>query len=197
MGFDKALIEFGGATLLGRVIAAVERVADDVTIVGDRAAYDRFRVPVVADAYPGAGALGGIATGIRSARREWVLVVACDMPFLSVTLLKAMAGEPRDADVLIPVTPIHRSDGGDISRIEPLHAIYARHCMDRFERAIKAGRLTVADAIGELHVHELRDDWLRGYDPELRSFMNVNTPQELVAARALLEDEARIVEGTG
>ena len=183
MGIDKALVEMGGSALVERVIAAVATVSDDVFLVGDRPAYHRFGARVVADGYPGAGALGGIATALRRARHDRVLVVACDMPTLSIPLLDAMARLPDDADVIIPTTPVARSSQGGEKTYETLHAIYRRACLPAIERRLAAGQLKVAGFLADVRVRVLDEDWLRQRDPDLISFANINTPGDLADLR--------------
>lgn len=187
MGTDKALMTLAGQTLLERAIACVAHVSDDIMIVGDREAYHRFGVPVVADAFPGSGTLGGIATALRRARHEYVLVVGCDMPFLSGALLEAMANEPRDYDALVPVTGASRT-------YETLHAIYRRRCLIPIERRIARDELRVVDALADLRVRALSEAWLRRFDPVLDSFVNANHPDEWAAAKARLGNESSTVE---
>lgn len=197
MGRDKALQTVAGRTLLARAVDAVRDVASDVCIVGYRDAYRAFSVPVIVDEYPGAGPLGGIATALRHARQEFVLVVACDLPFLSVPLLRAMAALPRSYDVLLPVTTDPRSrQPGEHTR-QTLHAIYRRTCLERFDGRLRRGERQVVAALDGLVVRELPESWIRGYDPNLRSLMNANRPADLAAARHLAGEEPLNLEGRG
>jgi molybdopterin-guanine dinucleotide biosynthesis protein A len=185
MGRDKALETIAGRTLLERAVDAVRDVTTDVSIIGRRDAYLGCGVPVIADDYPGAGPLGGIATALRHSRREFVLVVACDLPFLSVPLLRAMAALPRTYDVLLPVTAAaERHQDGEVTR-QTLHAIYRRSCRARFDACLERGERQVVAALAGLDVRELPESWLREYDPDLQSLMNTNRPADLIAARNL------------
>jgi molybdenum cofactor guanylyltransferase len=193
MGTDKALLPVGGTPLVQRVLEVVAAVAEDVQIVGDRPAYHQFGVPVVADRFPDAGALGGIATAIEAARCERVLVVACDMPLISRRLLRAMADEPQDYDVLVPVTAAERSQqGGDVT-YETLHAIYTRACLDAIRSSLAQGRRRVVGFFPSVTVRQLPEGWVRQYDPDLRSFLNANNPAELEYALTLIDRE--VIEG--
>lgn len=114
------------------------------------------------DRFPGAAALGGIYTAIAAARHERVLVVGCDMPFLSLELLSRLM--ELEGDAVVP-----RIDGYP----EPLHAVYSRACLGAIERRISAGQLK---AIG-FHA-DVRVTYVDGVDP--RSFRNVNTREALL-----------------
>jgi molybdenum cofactor guanylyltransferase len=186
MGSDKALIEFDGAPILARTIRILKEIADDVFVVGDREAYRRFGVPVLADSYPGAGALGGIATALEHATHDDVLIVACDMPFLRGSVLRAMALERDDEDVLVPISS---NDVSGSQRYETLHAIYSRRCLGPILDRIREGDLRVTAFYRNVHIRELDERWLRKVDPDLSSLMNMNSPAELAAARERLDED--------
>jgi molybdenum cofactor guanylyltransferase len=194
MGADKALLRLADQTLLERVIATVAHVVDDVIVIGDRPPYRRYGVPVVADDYPDAGSLGGIATALRHARHEYVLVVACDMPLLSVALLRAMADVTRDYDALVPVTETARNRQVAARTHQTLHAIYGKPCLPPFERRIQNGDLKIVAALADVRVRALNEAWLRRYDAELESFVNANDPAEWAAVMARLEETSSTVE---
>jgi molybdopterin-guanine dinucleotide biosynthesis protein A len=187
MGVDKALLDVDGQPLLARTLATLRAVAeiDDVTIVGARDSYACFGAPVVADDWPGVGTLGGLATALRVARHAETLVVACDLPWLAPALIAALAREPHESDVLLPMTCAPDAPAG--LQAQPLLAIYARRCLPAFETRLRAGRLKVIDALEDVTTLRVYADWLRQFDPQLRSFINVNTPAQLDAARQLAE----------
>lgn len=176
MGQDKAWIDVDGRPLIARVIEVLATVADEVIVVANEARYGSLGVRVVPDRFPEGGALGGIATGVGAAIHDTVLVAACDMPFLDPAvwrlLLEAAPGAD-EADVVIPVL-------GD--QPETLHAVYTRACLPAMERALAQGRLRVVSFFDEVRVRRIGEEALRGVDPALRSFTNVNTPEELAAA---------------
>ena len=167
MGKDKALLPWGAGDLMDRVISTVAALpyASETFIVGDRPGYHGRGVPVIADDFDSAGPLGGIATALRVATESRVLVVAVDMPFLSLPLLTAMAEVGRGSDALVPFV------GG----WQPLHAIYDRNCLVPVRRQIERGELKISSLFDHIAVVKLGTDWVRAYDPNLRSFENVNT----------------------
>jgi len=188
MGTDKALLPLrqGDPPLARSVIERVGEVAADVFVVAsDRPAYEAFGVPVVPDRYPAAGTLGGIATALANAECEHCLVVACDMPFLSVPLLRWMADQPRGYDALVPRLPGESRQGTGFV-YQTLHAVYARRCLPAIERALAAGRRQVIGFFPEVRVRPVELDEVIALDPGLRSFFNVNTPEAAAEARRLL-----------
>jgi molybdenum cofactor guanylyltransferase len=197
MGADKAMVDVAGVTLLERTLAPLRALAEDIMIVGARPDYARFGVRLVDDDFPGLGPLGGLATALRVARHEHTLVVACDMPLLSVALLRAMAAEPRDYDVLVPLLAGARRARAHDETVQPqpLHAIYARRCLSAILPRLEAGQLRVVDVLDDLAVRWLDTTWLQRFDPRLRSALNANTPAQLDEARRLLEAKVSVEHG--
>ena len=197
MGTDKALLPLrpGDPPLAALVLERVKTVANDVFIVAaGRPEYGRFGVPVVPDRYPDGGTLGGIATALASASQDRCLVVACDMPFLSASLLRWLAEQPLDYDVLIARLPGESRQGGGLV-YQTLHAIYTRRCLPAIERHLAAGQRRVISFFDEVSVREIDINAVRRLDPDLRSFFNANTPEAAAEAGRLLELGIRA--GTG
>ena len=194
MGEDKALLRLapGGPTLVERVAAAVGAVAAEVFLVANDHRLDFLGLRTVPDAVPGAAALGGIYSAVVAAAHDHCLVVACDMPFLSPSLLRAMAASPRDYDVLAPFLPVVASRQGTTGGVyETLHAIYGRAAAPAIRRQLDAGRLKVIGFFPEVRVRPFPADLIRRFDPALRSFFNANTPARADEARAILARGSR------
>ena len=177
MGTNKALLDVGGKGMLGRTADLLRPLVGELFIVADDAApYAGLGLSVIPDVHPGRGAVGGIHAALRHAAHPLVLCVACDMPHIGrgvIELLLASAHTGDDA--LLPRI------GG---QPEPLLAIYGRSARASFERAIAAGRLRVVAALEGLRVRYVDELALRAADADLRSFVNVNTREDLAAARA-------------
>lgn len=195
MGQDKALLDWGGKPLIRHVYNLVRELAslvDDVAVVGVRAGYGLDGADLVDDDFPGAGALGGIATALRVAQHDRVLVLACDMPLLNVRLLRAMIERSQTCHgVVVPVLSADRSGQGGQQTFETLHAIYPRVYLDAIVERVEAGELKVADALDQLPVCGLDEAWIRTYDPDLMSFFNANTPEQFARARDYARREDR------
>jgi molybdopterin-guanine dinucleotide biosynthesis protein A len=187
MGTDKALLPLvaGGQPMLGVVLERLSAVADDTIIVADdQARYAAFGVRVVPDLSRDVGALAGIQAAIASSAHEHCLVVACDMPFLSLPLLRRMADEPRDYDVLVPLIPGESRQRDDGLVFQTLHAIYSKRCLPFIEKRIAEGRKQVVGFFDDVRVRTLDVAEITRWDPDLWSFFNANTPEAmLVAAR--------------
>lgn len=176
-GEPKALLEVGGKRIIERVVAAVGAVLDDLLVVTNTPErYAFLGLPMVPDAFPEGGALGGIYTGVRAAAGDAAFTVACDMPFLHPAIVRLVVERSGEADVVIPRTG---------TQLETLHALYGKACLRPMERCLRAGRLKVVGFFPEVRVLELDAAVMaRQRAPEV-AFMNVNTPEELARARAL------------
>src|SRR5918993_2159509 len=198
MGTDKALLPLaaGGEPMLRVVLKRLSAVADDVLVVANnREKYEEFGAPVVPDLRPDIGALGGIQAAIASSAHDHCLVVACDMPFLSLPLLRRMADEPRDYDVLVPLIPGESRQRDDGLVFQTLHAIYSKRCLPFIEKQIAEGKKQVVSFFADVQVRTLDVTDITLWDPDLRSFFNVNTPEGLrIAAKvnALPEPDSDI-----
>jgi molybdenum cofactor guanylyltransferase len=171
-GVDKSLLRVGAATILDRQLEALASLAGRVFVVTDRpVSFGRRGVRVVRDRLPNAGALGGIYTALVEADGPHVLVVACDLPFVSAALLTELAGLADDTcDAVVPRT----RDGR-----QPLCAVYARRLADTVRGQVESGHLKIQDLLAAIRVREVGPDDLARFDPDGRLFHNVNTPGDL------------------
>jgi molybdopterin-guanine dinucleotide biosynthesis protein A len=167
--------EGSGQTLLQATGAKLEQVCDEVLVVAYRGAAP-LPYRVVPDLYPAGGSLGGIYSGLCAAGHDYALVVATDMPFLNLPLLRWMLAQPRDYDVLVPVR----------EEPEPLHAVYSRACLEPMRRRLEAGRLKITGFFTDVRVRSIDAATLARFDPQGLSFFNINVPEDLTRAREIL-----------
>ena len=181
LGRDKAVEPFDGQPLIRRVIERVAQLTDEiVVVVADLARGQALPLDiehrVAVDIYPEGGSLGGIFSGLSAAANDWGLVVACDMPFLNAPLLEHMLGQRDDCDAVVP-------QPGDFP--EPTHALYSRACLPHIEARLQANDLKISGFFDEVRVRYLDEGEVRQFDPQLLSFFNVNSPEDLARAHAL------------
>ena len=132
-------------------------------------------VDVAIDRVDGAGALGGMYTALMEAPTEQVIVIGCDMPFLTAPFLAFLAAQGRDVDVAVPVDDRGR---------HPLCASYLRRTAAHLRARIDTGALRVGDALALLTVRELGADELAPFNADGRLLVNVNTPDDYARAHA-------------
>lgn len=185
-GLDKSRIVVGGRTILERQVEVLRGLVDRVVIVtDDPRRFAGAGQPVIADAVPGCGSLGGIYTAVTAADGP-VLVLACDMPFVTAPFLARVIEAGREADIAIPRT----ADG-----FHPLCASYAAACAGPLRRRIESGAYKVLDLLSDVRVRELGPDEIAPFDPDGLLLLNLNTPGDLDraerAARAPAAGPAR------
>jgi molybdopterin-guanine dinucleotide biosynthesis protein A len=189
LGQDKRRLRLWGAdgpTLLEHTIGVVARqCADVVVVLNDPQDWPGLPARLVSDVYADGGSLGGIYSGLLAAAHDYALAVACDMPFLNAGLIGAMVERPRDYDALVPRSPRPGAARNALD-VEPLHAIYAKSCLDPMRAALESGRRRIAAFFPHVRVAYVELDEIRRHDPAGRSFLNVNTPEQMAEATGLL-----------
>lgn len=180
-GANKAALTFGGRTIAERQLDVLREIAVEVLVVGGDPAQWPAGITVVPDRVADAGALGGIYTAVTASTAERVLVVGCDMPFVSLPFLRMLADVPG-ADVVLP-----RSERG----YEPLCAIYSKACAAGLRARIERGELHAAVRPEGVRVVEIGPEVLAAYDPDGLLLANVNTPHDYERIVSLLRHADR------
>jgi molybdopterin-guanine dinucleotide biosynthesis protein A len=182
MGTDKALIPFQGRRLIERVIERVRPLADEMVVISNRPEDYRFlHLPLIVDAVPGRGALGGLYTALLASTAPLVAVIACDMPFVNAELLNSCREmlQIDDWDAVIP-----RTGNG----FEPFHAVYRRNtCLPKVKAALDAGLWKVDSWFDQAKIRFLEPQETQHFDPHGIAFMNLNTPEDLQEAERLAQ----------
>ncbi len=180
LGQDKCMLLVEGQSLLDRTLGLLASLAGDLVVVSNdpRRTVDLpFPVRLVPDRQPGVGALMGLYSGLHAARHDRAVAVACDMPFLSLPLLRHMVSLSVDYDVVLPRL-------GDL--VEPLHAVYGKGCLGPMERQLSRGRRRIVSFFDDVRVCYVEQAEVDRYDPRNLSFLNVNTPDDWQRVQALL-----------
>ncbi len=189
MGRPKATLDFAGVPLIERIVAELRKSFTEIVIVAapesaDAARFDLAGVKVIRDETAFGGPLVALAHGLESVgvanehQIDAVFACSCDLPLIRAEVAAPLVGMIADYDTVIPEV------GG---RLQPLHAVYRKREAAAAMRALAARGETrlvaIADAIRTRRVGE---EELRGIDPELRSFFNLNTAADYAEALRLL-----------
>jgi len=175
MGTDKAFVTLNGRTLLARLLEVVRSVTTDVRIVGDAAKFAAF-APVVEDVFPACGPLGGIHAALRASTSELNLILAVDVPFVSFALLQFLMAHARNSDASVTVPRINQG-------WQPLCAVYRREFADAAETALRAGRYRIDALFDQVQVQVVAEEALEAAGFSSNIFRNLNTKEDLEAAR--------------
>jgi molybdenum cofactor guanylyltransferase len=180
LGKQKALEIVNNKLLINRVLQIVGNIAEDIIIVTSSENYSSFEflnnLQIVVDTYPGSAALGAIYTGLRNISNEYGLVVACDMPFLNVNLLKYIVDLSADYEIVVPKI-------NDL--LEPLHGIYKKVCTAYIESLLGENELLIRKLYKMARTRFISDNEINRYDPNHLSLFNINTGEDLIYANKL------------
>jgi molybdopterin-guanine dinucleotide biosynthesis protein A len=173
MGTDKSQLPLEGQTFTERIAETLLKLTDSVYVVGGRQADSNL--PTLADVYPQWGALGGLHAALTACKREWAIVVACDLPFATAELFSFLAEKRVDHDAVVPI----QEDG----RPQPLAALYrVDPCRQHATELIEAGRRRPLDLLEAVKTRWISFAEIRNLDQAERFFVNINTPSDYYEA---------------
>ena len=166
---DKLSVRVGGELVIESILRLFGGLFDKTILSVARGSQVRLTgCEIVEDEFP--GSLGGIYSGLRAACTRVAFVAGCDMPFINPELIRYQSGFAHDHDVVIP-----RTRAG----LEPLHAFYSRDCLEHIRAQLREDALTIRGFFGSVRVKEIGPDEIARFDPEERSFFNINTEADL------------------
>ena len=168
----------GGRTILEHQLETLGRLTDDILLVGRRSD-DGVGTRFVSDRVPQSGPLGGLDAALAAARDDRVIVVACDMPFITAQFLQNLLALSHGVDAVVP-----RTERG----YHPLCAVYDRSCHPAVIRRLAERRLKMLELFEDLKVHVVDRESVALFGGE-RLLTNVNTPDELRDLEAFVGHE--------
>ena len=136
MGRDKAWLPINGEPLLARQIELMHQLSPVEVFISGRmdTDYSSFQCPVLQDRFPDAGPLAGIERALAVASSSLVLVLAVDMPNISVPFLRTLADQCAEGHGLIPRLK---------NSIEPLVAFYPKCAQPLAESQLRKSQNSV------------------------------------------------------
>jgi len=177
-GRNKAFLEINGRTILDRLLASLQSAFSEILLVTRQPdQYDGYPLRLVADIYKGRSSLTGIHAGLVHAKAAFGFTVPCDIPFLQPGLIRLMLDELEPKlDVVVPFYDGH---------YQPLCAIYSKRCIPLIEKQLASSDYKISHLFERIRIKTVPIQKLKKVDPELLSFLNVNTPASYDACRQL------------
>ena len=178
MGSDKTNLLLGEQTLLQHVIANMQKIFPQV-ILSVRQPRPEIDLPQVCDGQAnegmsvGAGPLAGLAASLGFVTTPWAFVVACDMPFVEPSLVEMLAGYRSQYQAVVPNVQGH---------LQPLTAFYSSKCLAVVRASLAGSDKSLRGMLKQLDVCYVDEGKLLAADPNLRSFFDLDTPQDVVIA---------------
>jgi molybdopterin-guanine dinucleotide biosynthesis protein A len=179
---DKCSLVLAGEGLLQRLVIRLSQLDGEVIVVlaqGQKEPFSSRPPQVTTDMYPGRGPLMGIYSGLRLSEGPHSVVVACDMPFLNIKLLRYITDLADGFDVVVPKI------GG---LVEPLHAVYSTKCLSVMESMLGGGDFKISNLFEKVKVRYVEEREINSFDPEHLSFFNINTPADMERAERIITD---------
>ena len=175
MGSNKALLPYRGGRFIESIHRQLSGLFDELLLVTNTPEqYAFLGCRMVPDLYPGLGALAGLQAGLHGSRTPHIFAVACDMPYLNDTLIRALLARRHQADVVIPES---------VDGLEPLHAVYGSGCLPAMEQALLSGRRRLVSFFPRVRVNTFTSDHVATIDRDFSSFSNINTPADYFELR--------------
>jgi molybdopterin-guanine dinucleotide biosynthesis protein A len=177
-GTNKAFIRVAGRCILDRIYGVFSDLFEEIILVtNDPIQYLEWDLNIVTDIFPMRSSLTGIHAGLFYMNTPHAFFAACDIPFLKKGLVQTILNhiEPG-VDIVIPET----SKG-----FEPLCAVYSKKCLKPVEQQLVKQELKIRNVFQKVRIKKLPEKILRQNDPDLVSFYNINTHDDLVRAENL------------
>ncbi len=178
-GQPKALANVGGQRIIDYLVPLFQSVFHDVILVTNTPEdFLEWDALIVGDLFELRSSLTGIHTGLFYMRRPFGFFTACDTPFLNRQVIETiLARIDPDVDVVMPQTR---------KGLEPLCAAYSKRCLEPVENALRLGKCKIQRALRKRRTRLVSEKALRPHDPQLLSFFNINTPQDLEHAAKII-----------
>jgi molybdopterin-guanine dinucleotide biosynthesis protein A len=177
LGREKALLDLKGRPLVSWTADRLLLVADDIVIVARDEAQAAMlqeilpQAEVTWDAVPSSGPVAGLAAGMKRIRGRLAFAAGCDMPFLNPDVIRLLFELAEGFEAAVPAGP---------KGTEPLHAVYEAEKMAlACQKALQRGERRIQSPLGDLRCNLVPLERLRKLDPELLTFFNLNTAEEL------------------
>lgn len=177
MGQDKALMLFHGTTLLEHSIRTLQSAVQPVVVACGHS--DRYSLPgirCISDDVQDCGPLGGILAAMEESAAATILVLACDLPFVTPDLLLMLSAAPSGESIVLPAA------GGNL---QPLCGRYPRSLKPALRRFLADGKRKVLDFVESQNHHYIV---ITPDHPLFRTSLlaNINTQEELAQAEAAM-----------
>lgn len=175
-GKNKAFLNINGKSIFEYLVNRLNPFFMEIFVISNNPReYLKYDLPVYSDLFTRRCSLNGVHSALTYAKAPFVFLAPCDMPFLQDGMIRLLLAEQDPKfDIIIP-----RTQAG----YEPLCAIYSKRCLKPAARMLESDRLSIRSIFSQVRVKEIPEEKLYTADPQLASFINVNTPQDLEMAR--------------
>jgi molybdopterin-guanine dinucleotide biosynthesis protein A len=180
-GTEKALLRVGGVRILDRIYEIYSELFEEIILVtNDPPKFLEWDLLIVSDLFPIRSSLTGIHAGLFYMTNPFAFISACDTPFLKKEMIETVIGKiEAQIDIVMPETA---------AGLEPLCAVYSKRCLNPAQHHLEQEKLKIIKTFRKSRIKTISEKVLCGIDPDLRSFFNINTPDDLQRAEEMVKD---------
>jgi len=169
-GEDKLLYKIGARRTINYVIDTAKEVCSKVYVVTkEREKFKDVDAHIIEDLLPDQSPIIGLYTALKETGTDRIMILSGDIPLIKPEVLKVLIKEFRE-----PVTVFSIK-----GKVHPLIGIYSRGLLPLLEDYLKLGRRSVMGFLEGINYSLLTEKDIYEEDPELRSFLNMNTKEDL------------------
>ena len=178
-GTEKAFLQVGGIRILDRIYEIYRELFDEIILVTNTPEkFLEWDLLIVSDLFQIRSSLTGIHAGLFYMTNPYAFFSACDTPFLKKEIVESVIGKiEAQIDIVMPETS---------AGFEPLCAAYSKRCLEAAQNNLEQKKLKITRTFRKSRIKTISEKALRKIDPELLSFFNINTPEDLQRAEKMI-----------
>lgn len=178
-GRNKAFLRLGGLYFLDRIINTLSNACCELLLATrEPALYSEWELKIVEDILQVRSPLTGLHAGLVNIQADYAFCTSCDTPLLKSEIVQLLIDSIEPGyDVIVPASGTY---------YQPMCAVYSRRCIPFIEKQLNLGDLKTDHLYEKIKLKEIPYERFEAIDPDLKSFFNVNTPEDIRSAARLL-----------
>ncbi|KGX88017.1 molybdenum cofactor guanylyltransferase [Pontibacillus litoralis] len=170
MGENKALLSIDGIPMIQRVVKELELVTKNICIAtNEPECYSWLDYPIITDRFLGFGPLAALESGFFHSEEEWMIVSACDTPFIKREVYDELQKRSSSFQAVVPTFQ---------GRIHPLSGMYHCSCYSTILALLKREKLRMKDLLQKVSTLYVPVDHIHAIPFVEEHFINLNTPEQ-------------------
>jgi molybdopterin-guanine dinucleotide biosynthesis protein A len=185
-GRNKAFLRLGGLYFLDWIINTLSNACCELLLATrEPALYSEWELKIVEDILQVRSPLTGLHAGLANIQADYAFCTSCDTPLLKSEIVQLLIDSIEPGyDVIVPASGTY---------YQPTCAVYSRRCIPFIEKQLNLGDLKTDHLYAKIKLKEIPYERFEAIDPNLKSFFNVNTPEDIRSAARLLRHKKQRV----
>ncbi|MDH3566660.1 MAG: molybdenum cofactor guanylyltransferase [Desulfobacteraceae bacterium] len=184
-GRNKAFLRLEDRYFLDWIINTLSNACCDLILATrEPYLYSEWDLKIVEDIFKVRSPLTGLHAGLVNMLADYAFCTSCDTPLLKKEIVQVLIDEIEPGyDVIVPVSDTY---------YQPMCAVYSKKCIPFIEKQLNLGDLKADHLYEKIKLKEIPYERFEAIDPDLKSFFNVNTPEDIYSAGRLLKRTEQI-----